>query len=83
MMNSYYYCGHIFKFKAMFKEIIVGLLIISVLSFNFTLPELVKRSYHGIAHRIVNVTVGEQFSLPLPLFDSPWNNDNFHTFTLN
>lgn len=50
---------------------------------NQELPELVKRTYHGVAPGILNVTVGEQFSLPLPLFDSPWNSQNFQVYQLN
>jgi len=66
----------------MFKTVIGILLVLNALSFDIKLPSLIRRNYHGVSHRTINVTVGEQFSLPLPLFDSPWTNDNFHTFEL-
>lgn len=50
---------------------------------NQELPQLIKRTYRGVASRIINVTVGEQFSLPLPLFDSLWNSHNFQAYQLN
>ena len=62
----------------MFKSQVVLLAVIAaVCSVNTVLPELVKRSYHGNAEAVVNVTVGEQFSLPLPQFDSIWTNKHF------
>jgi hypothetical protein len=57
----------------MFKQLLLALAIAFTTSLMSGMPELVKHSYHGVARNVVNVTVGEQFSLPLPMFDSPWN----------
>jgi hypothetical protein len=67
----------------MFKYFIICLLTASILSLNSTLPDLIKRTYKGAASSIINVTVGEHFSLPLPHFDSQWNSEYFHIYHIS
>ena len=64
----------------MVEKVVFWLLLSAAIAINSTLPELVKRNYRGTHSRIVNVTVGERFSLPLPHFDSQWNPDHFQVY---
>lgn len=68
----------------MLKIIICLLLILPAITItNRELPELVKRTYHGVANNIINVTVGEQFTLPLPHFDSQWSSQHFKAYQIS
>jgi hypothetical protein len=67
----------------MLKYIVLALIIYLCLSINNALPDLIRRTYHGLSSRIINVTVGEHFSIPLPHFDTAWNSENFQVFQIS
>ena len=67
-------------FKTMKKSTIICVLIAIAISVNLELPKMVKTNYQGKAKSGLNVTIGEKFSLPLPHFDTPWENRHFQVY---
>ena len=53
---------------------------------SFSIPDqmlpLRPQEFEAVSSNVINVTVGEQFSLPLPQFDSGWSNDHFKAYQL-
>jgi hypothetical protein len=60
----------------------IFLVIILASSLNLDLPKLIKTSYRGHSLPPLNVTIGEKFSLPLPHFDTPWQNKSFQVYEI-
>ena len=54
------------------KSLLVALLFAISMGVNMELPKMVRTTHKGISLPALNVTIGEKFSLPLPLFDTPW-----------
>ena len=62
---------------------IIFLCLVVTVAIDTKLPEMVRRDYKGDVRPVINVTMGEKFSIPLPEFDTPWNNETFHTYEMS
>ena len=70
---AYFHSRTIILFKnCMKKSLLVALLFAISMGVNMELPKMVRTTHKGISLPALNVTIGEKFSLPLPLFDTPW-----------
>jgi hypothetical protein len=59
------------------------LLVATAMAVNMELPKLVRTAHKGTSLPPVNVTIGEKFSLPLPLFDTPWQQQSFKAYRIS
>jgi hypothetical protein len=65
------------------KSLLVVLLLTVAMAVNMELPKLVRTAHKGISLPALNVTIGEKFSLPLPLFDTPWQQQSFKAYRIS
>lgn len=63
--------------------VLAMLLVAAAAAVNMELPKLVRTEHRGTSLPPLNVTIGEKFSLPLPLFDTPWQKDSFKAFRIS
>jgi hypothetical protein len=66
----------------MSKALLCPLLITIAIALNEELPKLIRTTHSGTVLPSINVTIGEKFSLPLPLFDTPWQQQSFKAYRL-
>lgn len=67
----------------MFSVAFGWLLVVIGISLNIELPPLVRTTHKGYSLPPINVTVGERFSLPLPYFDTPFQQQSFKAYRIN
>jgi hypothetical protein len=61
--------------------ILLGVVILAS-ALNTELPKIIKNTYKSNSLPVLNVTIGEKFSLPLPHFDSIFEKRNFKAFEI-
>jgi hypothetical protein len=66
------------------KGVVLGcLLLVLAIGLNLELPKLVRTVFKGNSLPPINVTIGEKFSLPLPHFDTPWQQQSFKAYRIS